>query len=313
VSTAAAREDRVVSTSPSASPTASPAASTVPVSGGDLHVLTWGEGRRTVLAVHGITASAYEWPSVAAALPTGWRLVAPDLRGRGLSRDLPGPSSLVRHAADVCILAELLGAQGAQGELVLAGHSMGAYVAVLAARSRPDLFRRVVLIDGGVPLPLPEDADPDEVLAATLGPALDRLREVYPDAEAYLDFYRRHPALGPHWSDAVEQYVRHDVLETDDGVVSRCREELVRQDGRDLLVSGREIDTALRGLTMPAHLLAAPLGMFGEAPGLLPAAAVSSYDEELAHLTTETVPDVNHYTIVFDPAATKRVAAAITS
>ena len=299
----AAREDRGVSTS-------SPTASTVPVSGGDLHALTWGEGRHTVLAVHGITASAYEWPSVAAALPTGWRLVAPDLRGRGLSRDLPGPSSLVRHAADVCLLAEHL---DVHGEMVLLGHSMGAYVAVLAARSRPDLFRRVVLVDGGVPLPLPEGADPDEVLAATLGPALERLRQVYPDADAYLDFYRRHPALGPHWSEAVEQYVRHDVLETDDGVVSRCREELVRQDGRDLLVSGREIDTALRGLTMPAHLLAAPMGMFGEPPGLLPAAAVTAYDEELAHLTSETVPNVNHYTIVFEPAATKRLAEVITS
>ena len=292
------------------SPDASPTPWTVPVSGGDLHVFTWGEGPRTVLAVHGITASAYSWPGVAAALPDNWRLVAPDLRGRGLSRDLPGPSSLVRHAADVCTLAEHL---DAEGDLVLAGHSLGAYVAVLAARSRPDLFRRVVLVDGGVPLPLPAGADPDEVLAATLGPALQRLREVYPDADAYLDFYRRHPALGPHWNDLVEQYVLHDVLETDDGVVSRCREELVREDGRDLLVSGRELDTALRGLTTPTHLLTAPMGMFGEAPGLLPAEAVAAYDEQVDQLTTETVPDVNHYTIAFEPAATRRLAEVITS
>jgi lipase len=306
----AASQDRWVSTPPETSSRDAPTASTVAVSGGDLHVFTWGKGPHTVLAVHGITASAYSWPGVAAALPSNWRLVAPDLRGRGLSRDLPGPSSLVRHAADVCTLAEQL---GGEGELVLAGHSMGAYVAVLAARSRPDLFARVVLVDGGVPLPLPEDADPDEVLAATLGPALARLREVYADTDAYLDFYRRHPALGPHWSDLVEEYVRHDVLETADGVVSRCREELVREDGRDLLVSGRELDTALRGLSMPTHLLVAPKGMFGEPPGLLPAAAVTSYGEQLSHLTTETVPDVNHYTIAFEPAATKRLAEVITA
>jgi lipase len=294
----------------STSPHTSARPSTLPVSGGDLHVFTWGDGPRTVLAVHGITASAYAWPGVAGALPSGWRLVAPDLRGRGRSRDLPGPSSLVRHAADVCTLAEHL---DLGGDLVLAGHSMGAYVAVLAARSRPELFRHVVLVDGGVPLPLPADADPDEVLAATLGPALQRLREVYVDTDAYLDFYRQHPALGPHWSDLVEEYVRHDVLETDVGVVSRCREELVRQDGRDLLVSGRAIDAALRGLTLPTRLLAAPRGMFGEPPGLLPAEAVTAYDDELDHLSSETVPDVNHYTIVFEPAATRRLAEVLTS
>ena len=287
-----------------------PGAFSVPVSGGDLQLYSWGDGPSTVLALHGITASAYAWRGVAAALPDGWRLVAPDLRGRGFSRDLPGPSSLVRHAADVCTAAEALDAEGG---LVLAGHSMGAYVAVLAARARPDLFRRLVIVDGGIPLALPEDADPDEVLGVTLGPALDRLRETYADAEAYVDFFRAHPALGPHWSPLVEDYVRHDVLETDEGVRSRCREELIREDGRDLLLSAAEIDTALRGLTLPTHLLTAPLGMLGQAPGLLPADAVAAYDEQVDVLTTEVVPEVNHYTIVFEPAAATRVAEVITT
>jgi lipase len=283
---------------------------TAPVTGGDLQLYAWGDGPSTVLAVHGITASAYSWPGIADALPDTWRLVAPDLRGRGFSRDLPGPSGMVRHAADICTAAEGL---DADGELVLAGHSMGAYVAVLAARARPDLFRRLVIIDGGIPLPIPEGVDPDEILALTLGPALERLRETYADADAYVAFFREHPALGPHWSSLIEDYVRHDVLETDEGVRSRCREELVRQDGRDLLLSADEIDSALRGLTLPTHLLTAPLGMLGQAPGLLPAEAVQAYAEQVDVLTTEVVPEVNHYTIAFEPAATKRVAAAITA
>jgi pimeloyl-ACP methyl ester carboxylesterase len=268
------------------------------------------EPRRTVLAAHGITASSRSWPAVAGALPRSWRLVAPDLRGRGAARDLPGPTGLRRHAEDLCRAAEQLD-PGGTGELVLAGHSMGAYAALFAVDSRPDLFRRLVLVDGGVPLPLPHGADPDDVLAASLGPALERLSRTYASAEEYVDFFRQHPALGPHWNDTVEAYVRYDALETPAGVRSRAVEELVRTDGRDLLVLQDEIDAALRRLQVPTHLLCAPLGMFGEAPGLLPADAVSAYDEQLDQLTTETLAGVNHYTILFDPSAAARVAEVI--
>ena len=292
----------------------------------DLHVVRRGAAdappHRTVLAVHGITASSAAWPAVADALPDDWALVAPDLRGRGHSRDLPGPTGLLRHAADVCTLAESLLAESSpadslpagsaegsdDGGLVLVGHSMGAYVATLAARARPDLFSRVVLVDGGVPLPVPEGVDPDAVLEATLGPALARLSQIYADVDEYVAFFRRHPALGPTWDGTVESYVRYDALETPDGIRSRAVEEAVRTDGRDLLVTGRELDDALRGLTVPTHLLVAPLGMFGEAPGLLPAEAVTAYDEALEHLSVETVPEVNHYTILFDPVAARRIA-----
>ena len=289
-----------------------PAPVSVPVEGGELRAFRYGgetAPRRTVLAVHGITASSRAWPAVAAALPEDWSLVAPDLRGRGASRDLEGPAGLRKHADDVCRLAEHL---DGSGELVLAGHSMGAYVAVLAARARPDLFGRVVLVDGGVPLPVPEGTDPDALLEATLGPALARLSQTYASVEDYVAFFRQHPALGPHWSSTVEDYVRYDAMETDGGVRSRAVEDAVRTDGRDLLVSGTDLDAGLRGLGVPTRLLAAPLGMFGQAPGLLPAQAVAAYDAEVEVLQAETVPEVNHYTILFDPAAAVRVAGAIT-
>jgi lipase len=281
----------------------------VPVEGGELPVLVFGDPAaaqgQTVLAAHGITASSMSWPTVAAALPHGWRLVAPDLRGRGAARDLPGPTGLRRHAADLCRVAEHL---DGSGELVIAGHSMGAYVALLAVDARPELFRRLVMVDGGVPLPVRHGVDPDEALAATLGPALERLSRTYPGIAEYVDVFRQHPALGPHWSHAVEAYARYDALVTSDGVRSRAVKEAVRTDGRDLLVLGDVLEAALRGLQVPAHLLCAPLGMFGEAPGLLPAAAVEAYGEQVGRLTVETVPDVNHYTILFDPAAADRVA-----
>ncbi|MEP6817196.1 MAG: alpha/beta hydrolase [Marmoricola sp.] len=279
------------------------------VSGGTLHGLRFGSGPKVVLAAHGITSSAMAWPAVAAALPDEWSMVAVDLRGRGASRDLPGPFGLRAHADDLTQVAEALSEEGA--DVVLAGHSMGAYVAVHTAHARPDLFHRVVLVDGGVALPFPEGADADAVLESALGPALARLRETYPSVDAYIDFFRAHPALGPSWDDTIEDYVRYDALEGPAGIRSRAVDTAVREDGRDLLVSGGEYDAELRAIPLPVELLVAPSGMFGQPPGLLPADSVAAYDE-VAHVRVETVPNTNHYTILFAAAAAQRVAAAIT-
>jgi pimeloyl-ACP methyl ester carboxylesterase len=282
------------------------------VAGGRLHALRLGTGPRTALAVHGISASAMAWSAVGAALPEDWSLVALDLRGRGASRDLPGPFGLAAHAADVNAVAAALAEENG-GPVPLVGHSMGAYVAVLAVDDRPDLYARVVLVDGGVPLPVPDGVDPDDLLAATLGPALERLRTTYASVDAYLDFYRRHPALGPFWDDTIDAYVRYDVLETPEGVRSRAVDAAVRADGRDLLLSGPALDAALRATTRPTALLVAPAGMFGQEPGLLPAEAVAGYDAAVPALSVETVPDTNHYTVLFQEVAARRVAAAVTA
>jgi lipase len=279
------------------------------VPGGTLHALRFGTGPRVVLAAHGITSTAMAWPAVAAALPDDWSMVAVDLRGRGHSRDLPGPYGLRAHAADLQAVATSIRSSTGQ-PVVLAGHSMGAFVAVHAAHDRPDLFSHVVLVDGGVALPFPDGADPDEVLDRTLGPAIERLGRTYPSVDAYVDVFRQHPAMAPTWDDTMEAYARYDTLETDDGVRPRALEDAVRADGRDLLVSGDEYEPEVRATTLPVQILAAPYGMFGQPGGLLPVERLAAYDD-VGHVAVETVPDVNHYTILFAPHATARVAAAM--
>jgi hypothetical protein len=54
------------------------------------------------------------------------------------------------------------------------------------------------------------------------------------------------------------------------------------------------------------------VGMFGEPPGWLPAAGLAVYDD-VEPVSVEVVPDVNHYPIVFAPAAAARAAATVTS
>ena len=282
----------------------------VPVDGGELRVLQWGTGKRVAVAVHGITASAMSWQAVARQMPPGWTLAAPDLRGRGSSAHLPGPYGLERHAADVTAILRHFGGLGVRP--VLAGHSMGAYVALLARDAHPNLSRRLVLVDGGLPLPVPDGIDPDVALEASIGPAIARLRQTFPSIEAYLDFWRAHPALADHWTADVEAYARYDLAGEPGSMRSRVVPAAVSADSRDVLAAKPFAD-ALGRLTQPTPLLTAPGGFLGEPPGILPPELVEKWAELVPQLRPLRVPDVNHYTIVFDPQGAAAVARAITT
>ncbi|MCK2220592.1 alpha/beta hydrolase [Actinomadura sp. ATCC 31491] len=274
-----------------------------------LRVARAGTGPRLIIAVHGITASLMAWGAVARRLPAGWTLVAMDLRGRGHSAGLPGPYGLPRHAEDVLRVAEHV---GATGDTVLTGHSMGAYVAALAAARRD--FARVVLVDGGIPFPpLPEGVDPDEALAAALGPALDRLRRTYPSAEAYVDFFRAHPAFRGRWSDDVERYVRYDLTGPDGALRSRAVAAAVLEDGRWLHTAQAEAAAALEAVKSPLRLLRAPRGLLDQDTGMLPDDLVAPWTARLPGLRDEVVPDCNHYTILFGERPVATVVDRLTS
>jgi pimeloyl-ACP methyl ester carboxylesterase len=279
----------------------------IPVAGGHLRALRWGTGDHVILAAHGITASAMSWQAVGRSLPAGWSLVAPDLRGRGASNGLPGPYGLDRHVEDLLAASAYLG-----GHPVLAGHSLGAYVALLAHDTEPGLAARLVLVDGGLPLPVPADADLDALLDASLGPALARLSQTYPSPQAYIDFWRAHPAFTGAWSADVEDYVRYDLAGPGGALRSRAMEAPVRADGRELLASGQRFAGALERLARPTTLLTAPSGMFGKPPGMQPDWLVATWRERAPQLRPELVPAVNHYTILFASRAAATVAGALT-
>ncbi|MFG2455227.1 alpha/beta fold hydrolase [Streptomyces sp. NPDC048512] len=285
-----------------------PAELDLPVEGGTLRVLRFGGGPRTALAAHGITASGMAFGALARHLSDEWSLFAPDLRGRGGSTDTPGPYSLDRHAGDLCRLAEGLG-DGAP--VALTGHSMGAYVALLAAARSPELFDRLLLVDGGLPLPVPPGADLDGILDVTLGPAIVRLGRTYETDQDYVDFFRAHPALGPDWNADVEAYVRYDLTGPEGARRSKAREGAVRQDGRDLLASGDRFAADLERLSVPALLLHAPLGLLGQEPPMLPATVIERWTGGSVDLPAELVEDSNHYTILLGAAA-KTVAERFT-
>lgn len=167
-----------------------------------------------------------------------------------------------------------------------------------------------MLVDGGLPLPVPDGADPDAVLEATVGPALARLRMTFASEQAYVEFFQAHPALADAWNDDLTAYVRYDAMGEPDAIRSRVNPEAVAADGRELLVHAASFGDDLKALTLPTTLRYAPRGMFGQEPGLLPQPLVEQWTATTA-LTAAMVPDCNHYTILTSPAPARMIAQAI--
>jgi pimeloyl-ACP methyl ester carboxylesterase len=290
----------------------------IPVAGGDLSVLHWPAARPDaplVVLVHGITANAMAWERVASGLGDDFDVVAADLRGRAGSARLPGPYGMARHAEDVTALLHRRGVHERRdrGGAVLVGHSMGGFVATHAAAGPArHLVHGLVLVDGGLELAQPPGADIDAMLAAILGPSLDRLGRTFPDLTAVRAFWAEHPAVGP-WVDvpSVAAYLARDLLGSQPPHLhSACVPEAIRIDGADTL-DNELIGEAASALPVPATLLWASRGLLDQSPGL--------YDNErLAHIGVQElgiaareVPDTNHYSIVWARHGVDAVTSAI--
>ncbi|MFE7351850.1 alpha/beta hydrolase [Streptomyces sp. NPDC057543] len=267
----------------------------VPVNGGELAVLRWPAREPdapVVVALHGITANALSWGPVARLLAGRVTLIAPDLRGRAGSCALPGPYGIARHADDVAALAEALGL----GRVVLAGHSMGAFVTALAAVRHPERFGPLLLVDGGIGFPAPTHLSPDELLTAVIGPAMDRLSMTFPDRAAYRSFWQAHPAFADAWSAEVDAYIQRDLTGAEPAMHSSCRIDAVRADGINLF--DEEVLTAVRKLPAPATLLWAQRGLMNEEQGLYDETRLAAADLGGTGVTPVPVRGVNHYTLL---------------
>ena len=278
----------------------------VPVDGGDLCVGLWGpDDGEPVLALHGITSSHLAFTHLARRW-SNRRLVTPDLRGRGRSGSLDGPHGMAAHAADLVRVLDALGLE----RVTVLGHSMGAFVAVVLAHRHPERVSRLVLVDGGLPIPAPPGLDADELLQAVIGPAADRLAMRFASLEEHREFWQAHPAFAGGWSPELEEYVDYDLVGEAPRLRASASYDAVREDSIDLN-TGTELPEALAGLRHPTLFLRAERGMLDQPGGLYPREVVQETVAGLPLVRMRDVADVNHYTVVMSPAGADAVAAAV--
>jgi len=95
-----------------------------------------------LLFIHGFPLNNRIWDGQLADLAGDARIIAPDLRGSGDSDDVEGPYSMAMLADDCVALLDELGID----EAIVAGHSMGGYVALELLRRHRDRVKGLILI-----------------------------------------------------------------------------------------------------------------------------------------------------------------------
>lgn len=100
-------------------------------------------GAPALILIHGFPLDSGMWNAQLAGLARHCFVVAPDLRGHGGSTLGEPPYSVDRHADDIAALMETLGIARA----VVAGLSMGGYVALAFWRRHPKKAAGIALID----------------------------------------------------------------------------------------------------------------------------------------------------------------------
>ena len=113
-----------------------------------------GQGLPVVL-VHGFPLSKAMWESQVQALSSQFRVIAIDLRGHGESQVVEGPGSMDAFADDISGLLGHLDIDQA----VIAGFSMGGYVAFAFYRKYPGKVKALVLADTRPQADTPEAAE----------------------------------------------------------------------------------------------------------------------------------------------------------
>ena len=123
-----------------------------------LHVARAGESGTPIVFLHGMGTSSASWSQVMSLLSDRHLVLAPDLLGHGSSPVLDDPAEYTRDRAldDIDeLLAEVLATTGER--CVLVGHSLGGYLALAHAATRPGVARGVVVLNTG-----PGFRDPDK-------------------------------------------------------------------------------------------------------------------------------------------------------
>jgi lipase len=266
----------------------------------ELAICRAGRGPDPVICLHGITAQHRAFNAAARYLETSCGIVGVDLRGRGDSDKPESGYGLEAHAADVVRVLDHLGLQSA----VLAGHSMGGFVALKTALMFPERVRAIVLLDGGWPRAesTPEELTEEKQEAALeegLARAFERLDMTFESPDAYLDFWFTDQNLKiEDLPQDLADYYLYDLGEVEGGYRPKASRVAAEEDSPSVSSTSPTTEE-LRGVACPVALVRASQGFF---PGSDPLISDEVRDVMAGPLDIRTeilLEGANHYTMLW--------------
>lgn len=102
-----------------------------------------GKGSETILMIHGLGSYLPAWKRNINELSKNYRVIAIDLPGYGKSSKAPHSGLMTFYAG---VIAEFI-QQLNIGPVNLAGHSMGGQISMVLALEKPELVKRLILVD----------------------------------------------------------------------------------------------------------------------------------------------------------------------
>jgi len=271
----------------------------VQTNGIQLHCLDHPGGEPPLVLMPGLTANAHIFDGLLeAGLSPALRVLALDLRGRGLSDKPERGYGMAEHAADVVGLLEALGLE----RVVLGGHSFGGLLALYMAAHYPERVARLVVLDAAGSF--------HSQARALIQPSLDRLGTVHPSWEAYLASIKRLPFYAGWWDPTIESAYRADVETRADGTLRpRSRPEAIGEALDRLLAE--DWPGHLAAVRQPMLLVNAP-GAYGP-PGTPPVLPREQALETVAAVADGHYVEVpgNHMTMLFGEGAARTVKAIL--
>jgi pimeloyl-ACP methyl ester carboxylesterase len=257
-----------------------------------LHYIDYAGTEPILVLLPGLTANAHAFDGlIQAGLGERFRVLALDLRGRGLS-DKPGVGySMAEHAADVVSLLDHLRIE----RVVMCGHSFGGLLTLYLASRYPERINKLVILDASALL---VNAQTRELIK----PSLNRLGKTLPSWEAYLEAMKCAPSFTDWWDPTIESYFRADVETNEDQTVRpRSRPENISE---AMDKAGEEDWGAhIARIKQPAILLHAP-GPYGPrgTPPIVTLEQAKATSDALADCRYVEVPG-NHFTMLYGAGA----------
>mgnify|MGYP001214897889 CR=1 FL=1 len=177
-------------------------------------------GATPALCIPGLSSNSRAFDALGESIASrGGEAIAFDLRGRGWSDiTASGTYGWERHARDILEAADALGIRSFD----LVGHSMGAYIGMVAASlDRDHRIQRLVLVDAA--------GIPTMSSLRAIGAGVQRLNETFADADAYVAAVRAAGLVTP-WNAYWERHYRYDLVASGGVVASRTAYAAIAED-----------------------------------------------------------------------------------